>query len=113
MKEQLTEAIKNLSPAYFAMVMATGVVSSAAFFLEMDIIAYPLFWVNIVLYAVLCVATLLRIILFREQLLTDLLDHVRGMGFFTLVTATSLLGTQFIILKSNFHVAKILWLIVS
>lgn len=109
MKKLIIDSIRELSPSYFAMVMATGIVSSASFFLEMNFIAYPLFWINICLYIVLCIATVLRIIWFKQYLLNDLFDHVRGMGFFTFVTATSLLGTEFILLNDNYYFAKILW----
>ncbi len=109
MKKLITDAIRELSPSYFAMVMATGIVSSASFFLEMNFIAYPLFWINICIYIILCIATALRIIRFKQYLLNDLFDHVRGMGFFTFVTATSLLGTEFILLYDNYYFAKILW----
>lgn len=111
MKRLLSENIKNLSPAYFGMVMATGIISGACHFLEMDFIAYPLFWLNIFFYFVLCSFTVLRIFRFRKKLIKDLLDHVKGMGFFTLVTATSLLGTQFILLEGLFSIALAFWYI--
>lgn len=109
MKERLLNAVKELSPAYFAMVMATGVVSSASHFLGLDALAYPLFWLNIFFHAALSVLALLRLVLFRRELLHDLFDHLNGMGFFTAVTATALLGAQFILLQGNYAVAKVLW----
>ena len=44
---------KDLSPAYFAMVMATGIVSIAAFMLGMVSVAVILFAINIAAYLVL------------------------------------------------------------
>ena len=101
--------IKNLAPSYFVMVMATGIVSIAADFLEMPLIAMGLFWLNIFAYVILCSLTLLRFILFRKEFLADLFSHTQGVGFFTTVAATCILGGQFILLWENFQVAVILW----
>ena len=54
--------VKGLSPAYFALVMATGIVSIAADLSGMRWIAVALFAFNIVAYAVLWAMTLLRIV---------------------------------------------------
>lgn len=91
--------------------MATGIVSGASSFLGMNFIAYPLFWLNIVLYILLCCCTALRLIWYKERILQDLLDHVTGMGFFTTVAATSLLGTLYIQLTSSYYIAAFLWVI--
>ncbi|MCO6495756.1 MAG: tellurite resistance/C4-dicarboxylate transporter family protein [Bacteroidetes bacterium] len=93
------------------MVMATGIVSSASFFHGFVLIAYILFVLNFLLYTSLCTLTLFRFIRYRKELLNDLFDHVKGMGFFTFVAATSVLGTQFIILTVNYLFASILWFI--
>ncbi|HHT9105375.1 MAG TPA: hypothetical protein ACFYD7_05810 [Candidatus Wujingus californicus] len=37
-----------MSPAYFAMVMATGIISIAVHLLGMSLVAVALFWLNIV-----------------------------------------------------------------
>lgn len=111
MKKVIIESIRDLSPAYFAMVMGTGIVSAAAFFFEMNFIAYSLFYLNIFFYIALCIITVLRLVWFRKELLDDLFDHLRGMGFFTIVAATSVLGTQFVLLSTNYYIAKILWFI--
>ncbi|MBU6472490.1 MAG: hypothetical protein KGQ94_07520, partial [Alphaproteobacteria bacterium] len=54
--------IRNLSPAYFAMVMATGIVSISASLLGMRAIGWCLFGVNIIAYMTLAVLTVLRLI---------------------------------------------------
>ncbi|MBK5213854.1 MAG: tellurite resistance/C4-dicarboxylate transporter family protein [Flavobacteriaceae bacterium] len=103
--------IKDLSPSYFALVMATGIVSIASDILGMPLIAMGLFWLNILAYVILCIAFSLRYILFKKEFLGDLFDHARGPGFFTTVAATCILGGQFILLWENFQVAVILWYI--
>lgn len=101
--------IKNLSPSYFAMVMATGIVSIGSQLFEMPLIAMGLFWLNIFAYLILCVAFSLRFIFFRKEFLFDLFDHALGPGFFTAVAATCLLGAQFILLWENYEIAVGLW----
>ncbi|MBL0309360.1 MAG: tellurite resistance/C4-dicarboxylate transporter family protein [Bacteroidetes bacterium] len=101
--------VKNLSPSYFAMVMATGIVSIAADLFRMPLIAMSLFWLNVFAYLTLCVAFSLRFVFFRDEFLNDLFDHARGPGFFTTVAATCLLGAQFILLWDNYNIAVVLW----
>ncbi|MBX2983382.1 MAG: tellurite resistance/C4-dicarboxylate transporter family protein [Flavobacteriales bacterium] len=111
MKRLLIAAVRDLSPAYFAMVMATGIVSSASFFLDLQWIAYPLFVVNVLFYVVLCVLAILRLLFFLPRVMDDLFDHVRGMGFFTAPTATAVLGAQFILLEDMHGIALVLWFV--
>lgn len=106
---RMLEIIKRLSPSYFAMVMATGIVSMGADLMGMPLIATGLFWLNILAYLILCVAFSLRFILFKKEFLSDLFDHALGPGFFTTVAATCILGGQFILLLDSFLVAVILW----
>ena len=101
--------IKNLSPAYFAMVMATGIVSIASYFLEMKMIAMAMFWLNIFVYLVLFVSTLWRFMRFRKEFFDDLFSHTKGVGFFTLVAATCILGSQSVLLLENYQFALVLW----
>src|SRR5574341_719317 len=79
----LKEGVKGLSPAYFAMVMATGIVSIAAHLLGMPLVAIALFWLNIVTYLVLWFLNVLRVIWFTSQFFSDMVYHKRGTGFLT------------------------------
>jgi tellurite resistance protein TehA-like permease len=87
-------AVADLFPGYFALVMATGIVSTACHMLGYTGIARPLLPINLGFYAVLVVLTALRITVFPRRFLADLGDHARGSGFFTLVAATNVLGSQ-------------------
>lgn len=49
----IKSAIENLHPAYFAMVMATGIVSIASDLLEMTVIGVALCWLNLIFFAIL------------------------------------------------------------
>jgi tellurite resistance protein TehA-like permease len=67
------------------MVMATGIVSIAAFMLGMRWIAIALFAVTIAAYAGLVLLLVMRVIWYRDALLSDFADHQRAPGFFTVV----------------------------
>lgn len=114
----LREEIAGLNPAYFAMVMATGIVSIAAHFLEMEPIALALFWLNVAFFVTLWVITGTRLLFYRQRFLADLTDHKRGVGFFTAIAGTCVLGSQFLLLLEMRAVAVglcvlgfLLWLI--
>ena len=105
------EAIRTLHPAYFALVMATGIVSIAAKLMEMPDVALALLVVNVVAFAVLWLLTIIRIICFPRDVFADLIDHQRGVGFFTTVAATSVLGSQIVILLQGNRIALALWFV--
>lgn len=107
----LKESVKGLSPAYFAMVMATGIVSIAAHLLGMSFIAAALFWLNIVTYLVLWFLSVLRVIWFTSQFFSDMVDHKRGPGFFTFIAGSCVLGSQFVLISENYQAAIFLWIL--
>ncbi|WEX08588.1 tellurite resistance/C4-dicarboxylate transporter family protein [Chelativorans sp. AA-79] len=102
-------AAESLFPGYFALVMATGVVSIACQLLGFPAFASLLVGINWIAYVILWILTLLRIILFRSKLTEDLSDHQRAPGFFTLVAGTCVLGTQSAIVADAPDVASTLW----
>jgi tellurite resistance protein TehA-like permease len=106
-------AIKDLSPAYFAMVMATGIVSLGAFVLGMPTLAIALFAINLVAYCVLAVFTVARMTLYPASLLADLIDHQRAPGFFTFVAGSCVVGSQFILIAGDSGTALILWVLAT
>jgi tellurite resistance protein TehA-like permease len=104
------EGLRDLSPAYFGLVMATGIVSLAAFMMEHQRIAFALFYLNIVQYLVLCVLYILRACRFPDRFFGDMFAHATGPGYFTTVAGTSILASQFLILHENVAVGIALWL---
>ncbi len=102
-------SVRTLHPAYFALVMATGIVSIAASLMQMSVVADVLLIVNVVAYAVLWVLTIIRLVKFPRDMFADLIDHQRGVGFFTLVAATSVLGSQIVVLRHNLQLGLVLW----
>ncbi len=107
----LKDSVKDLSPAYFAMVMATGIVSIAAHLLGMSFVAVALFWLNIIVYLVLWFLNVLRVIWFAGNFFSDMVDHKRGPGFFTSIAGSCVLGSQFVLISGNYGVATFLWAI--
>jgi tellurite resistance protein TehA-like permease len=107
---RLAEAVEHLFPGYFALVMATGIVSIAAHLLEMPRIAWALLAVNIGAYAVLTAMLVFRLLAYFPRVLEDLNNHARGPGFFTVVAATCVLGTEIVILTGRAEAAHVLWM---
>lgn len=107
----ILQAAADLFPGYFALVMATGIISIACYFLEMRTLAVALLVINIVAYALLWLLLLLRLFLFFGRVKDDINNHVRGPGFFTVVAGTSVLGSELLIVIGQFKLASLLWLL--
>ncbi len=102
-KSRLSSAVAGFLPAYFSLVMATGIVSIASHLLGFDFFALPLFGLNLLFYGVLWAITGARIIYYPMRFFEDVKDHVRGVGCFTIVAGTCVLGSQFVILLQSFE----------
>jgi len=105
------EGLAGLHPAYFALVMATGSVSIATHVLEMPFVPQALFALNIVFYPSLWVLTLVRVRRHRARFVADLAHHGRAVGFFTMVAATCVLGSQSLVIAEAPTVAFCLWVL--
>lgn len=103
--------MERLHPAYFGLVMATGIVSVACHLLALETFARALVPVNVASYAALVVLNGLRLVRFPRRVLTDLADHQRGVGFFTAVAATGVLGSQLLVVRGDYGVATVLWVL--
>jgi tellurite resistance protein TehA-like permease len=108
---RLASGIEQLFPGYFALVMATGIVSIALKLLAMTWQAKALLWINGAAYLTLTLLFLARVALYPRRVLTDLCDHARGPGFFTLVAATSVLGAQLLVVVQELAAARVLWFV--
>lgn len=107
---RLDAAVEHLAPGYFALVMATGIVSIAAHALQMPRVALTLLGVNVGAYAVLSVMLAVRLLRYFPRVLDDLNSHARGPGFFTAVAGTCVLGSQILILTDRVAAAHALWI---
>jgi tellurite resistance protein TehA-like permease len=108
---KLARGIEHLFPGYFALVMATGIVSIGAALLELRWIASVMLWINVSFYVILSSAVLARLVLFPRRMLEDLRDHARGPGYFTLVAGTCVLGSLVLVVTHDSSVPHVLWLV--
>jgi tellurite resistance protein TehA-like permease len=100
--DKVKPEIEELNPAYFAMVMATGIVSIAGHFLGAHFISQPLLWMNVGFYIILWLLFILRIFISPSGFFGDFVNFERGPGFFTIIAGTCILGSQFsAILKAD------------
>ena len=91
------------------MIMATGILSIGLHQRDLDSPARALFGLNLLAWAVLWVLTVLRLLRHTRRFANDLIDHLRGPGFFTTVAATAVLGCQLVLLTGSFRYAMVLW----
>ncbi len=87
-------AVRVLTPGYFALVMATGIISIGLRSSGWHRLSELLLVIDVVSYLVLIVANLWRLRRYRPELVADLSDPARAFGFFTFVAATCVLGSR-------------------
>lgn len=108
---RIAEGIRTLSPAYFGLPMATGIIALSSDALGFPRLGRALFALNNVEYAVLAVLYVVRLLFFFPAFRDDLGSHRSGAGFLTIVAASCLLGNQYIRFLGDHHVAAILWMV--
>ena len=106
---QFHKVVANLSPAYFALVMATGILAVSCKLLGIGVLPDLLLAINLVAYLVLWVLTIVRVLYHTRRFCDDFCSHQRGSGFFTTVAATSVLGTQLVVQMDSIAAAYALW----
>lgn len=99
----------TLLPGYFALIMATGIVSIACDMLDLRGLALVLLGVNWAAFVVLAGLTIARAIFYPQRLLSDLADHQRAPGFFTVAAAICVLGSQDVELLGATGIGLGLW----
>jgi tellurite resistance protein TehA-like permease len=50
-------------------------------------------------------------VLYRSYIWADITNHTRSPGFFTMVAAICILGSQFVIIQKNYTIAALLWVL--
>ncbi len=106
--QQLRVSLEAMSPAYFSMVMATGILSLAAHMLSVPMLPVVLFALNWALFATIGVLALARACWYYHRTVQDLFDHLRAPGFFTFVAACGVLGAQCLIIGGSLPLAMVL-----
>jgi len=105
----LRTAVATLYPGYFALVMATGIISNALYFENQRALADALFWICVAAYPLLWLLTLLRAAWARRELWADLTSPKLVFAFFTIVAATDVLGVG-VNLRGWAEAATAMWL---
>jgi tellurite resistance protein TehA-like permease len=88
------DAVRTLNPGYFALVMATGILSIAMYHQHADALSVTLLWLTGVEFFVLLAVSGIRIVAFRNEFAKDLADPGRAFGVFTFVAAADVLGAR-------------------
>lgn len=87
-------ALRDLSPGYFAMVMATGILSVGARSEGRLTTSRALLVVALVAFVALVALNAWRLVAFPQALERDFADPQRGFGFYTLVAAADVLAAR-------------------
>lgn len=103
--------LERMNPAWFSIVMATGIVAIAAGLQDVEAVSTVLLVVAAVCYGLLVVLFAARAVLYWPAVRDDLGNHLRGSGFFTIVAGTSVLGAAFLVVAEQLGTAKVLWLV--
>lgn len=94
LRRRVDAGIRELTPGYFALVMATGILSVAMRTDGWMVLSRILLAVAVASYLVLIVLNIVRAVRHRHAMASDFADPARAFGFFTFVAATCVLGTR-------------------
>ncbi len=104
------EGVRTLHPGYFALVMATGIVSVGLVGRGPPVLSTALMWVAVAAYLVLVVLYGWRAAAFSGEMRRDFANPARGFGFFTFVAGTNVLGVR-LGMDHEFETAQVLLVI--
>ncbi len=104
----MRNAIRTLYPGYFALIMATGIISNGFYLLEMKALSTALLVVDSAAFLVLVPATVARAALYPRELWDDLINPRLVFSFFTIVAGANVFGIQ-LLLRGNLELAILLW----
>ena len=105
--------LETLHPAYFALIMATGIVSLATHLHGVYGLPDILFWLNAFFFITLIIMTGMRIVRYPDAFVVDLQSHRRGIGFFTVIAAFGVFGSELVLQMGAMSVAIFFWLIAA
>lgn len=101
--------IAGLFPGYFALVMATGIVSIGTSQQGIDWLAQMLFAVAGIAYVVLVALNVARIGRHGARMFAELTSHAKGFAFLTAVAGTNVLASAAGIVHGWWDLARCLW----
>jgi hypothetical protein len=94
LERPLTNPVRRLYPGYFALVMATGIVSTGTHEIGLRQLSAALMALGLVCFGVLAVVFSWRAAAFGRDMLADLRAPDRAYAFFTFVAACNVLGAR-------------------
>jgi tellurite resistance protein TehA-like permease len=105
--------LETLHPAYFALIMATGIVALATHLHGIYALPSVLFWLNAFFFISLIVVMSMRIARYPQAFAADLRSHSRGVGFFTVIAAFGVFGSQLVLQMEAVSFAIFCWVIAA
>jgi len=102
-------AIRTLYPGYFALIMATGIISNGFYLLDLKPLSTALLVVDSAAFLILIPATVARAVMFPRELWADLVNPRLVFSFFTIVAGANVFGIQ-LLLRGNLTLAVALWI---
>ncbi len=93
-ESRIAQAVRTLPPGYFALVMATGIISLGLQLEGYDALSYGLLAIAALGYAVLVILTAWRGIRYPGAVVRDFAGPQNGFSFFTFVAGTNVLGSR-------------------
>src|SRR5690625_4638751 len=90
------QSLKRLSPGYFALVMATGIVSVGLHKIGLEAPSLVLLAIAAVSYAVLWILYIWRAVAYRQAMVRDLRGPEAAFAYFTVVAGTDVLAVRLI-----------------
>ena len=113
------KAVRDLHPAYFGFVMATGIISTGMFMLGPSWLSLALVAAAAAGLVVLSAALAARLVWFRASVAADIKAPDRVFGFFTITAGLDVLGVRFafgghpLVTAVLAAVAAALWLVLT
>ena len=104
-RSAISNVLRDWDPIYFALVMATGIVSIATRLLGLRPLGTVLFGCNVLAYIVISAFTLARIGRDPYSAVRDLTNYDRAVGSFTAIAGTCVLGSQFVVFDVSLPIA--------
>lgn len=87
-------AVETLTPGYFALVMASGIISIGLHLRGYETLSVVLLVVCAAAFVVLLLLNAWRFLAYRRALVDDFMAPARAFGFFTFVAGTNVLGVR-------------------
>lgn len=94
LRDRVRAGVEGLTPGYFALVMASGILSVGTALQGHRTLSSALLAICAAAFVVLLTLTAWRFASFRHAAVEDFVDSRRGFGYFTFVAGTNVLGVR-------------------